>query len=144
VPSDPGPDLMQDNPHRSALQITVDEVQSVLLELDVTKSVGSPDGRPPLILKNCASVFAGPLSFLFFLSLSKCNFPDRWNFFYVTPIFKKGRRNNVEDYRIYFCGAYLVKACWHYNQYFVKVQSLIPRARLSLFTPSAHLDSGLP
>jgi hypothetical protein len=26
-------------------------------------------------------------------------FPDRWKVSYVTPIFKKGRRNNVEDYR---------------------------------------------
>jgi hypothetical protein len=103
VPSDPGPDLMQDNPHRSALQITVDEVQSVLLELDVSKDAG-PDGRPPLILKNSASVFSGPLSFLFFLSLSKCYFPGKWKLFYVTPIFKKGKRNNVEDYRTYLCG----------------------------------------
>jgi hypothetical protein len=34
----------------------------------------------------CASAFAKPLSLLF-------------NRSYVTPIFKKGRRNNVEDYR---------------------------------------------
>jgi hypothetical protein len=49
---------------------------------------------------------------------------------------------------------------WHYNQYLVKacsrrsfhdclswaqcVQSLTPRARLLLFSPSAHLDFGLP
>jgi hypothetical protein len=26
-------------------------------------------------------------------------FPDRWKVSYVTPIFKKSRRNNVEDYR---------------------------------------------
>jgi hypothetical protein len=26
-------------------------------------------------------------------------FPGRWKFSYVTPIFKKGRGNNVEDYR---------------------------------------------
>jgi hypothetical protein len=26
-------------------------------------------------------------------------FSDRWKVSYVTPIFKKGRRNNVEDYR---------------------------------------------
>jgi hypothetical protein len=26
-------------------------------------------------------------------------FPDSWKVSYVTPIFKKGRRNNVEDYR---------------------------------------------
>jgi hypothetical protein len=55
---------------------------------------------------------------------------------------------------------YLCGTMWHYNQYLVKacwkrylhdclswaqcVQSLTPRARLSLFTPSAHLDFGLP
>jgi hypothetical protein len=39
-------------------------LQSVLLELDVSKGV-SLDGIPPLILKNCASIFARPLSLLF-------------------------------------------------------------------------------
>jgi hypothetical protein len=94
VPCDPGPDLVQDDPPFDALQLTVDEVQSVLLELDV-----SPDGTPPLILKNCAFTFPRPLSLLFDRSLSKCVFPDRWKHPFVTLIFKKGRRNNVEDYR---------------------------------------------
>jgi hypothetical protein len=72
VPSDPGPDLMQDDPpFGGALQFTVDEVQSVLLELDVSKNA-CPDGIPPLILKNCASAFARSLSLLFNRSLSKC------------------------------------------------------------------------
>jgi hypothetical protein len=61
VLSDPGPDLVQDDPPFGALQFTVDEVQSVLLELDVSKSAG-PDGIPPLILKYCASALARPLS----------------------------------------------------------------------------------
>jgi hypothetical protein len=47
---------VQDDPRFVALQFTVDEVQSVLLELDVSKGV-SPDGILPLILKNCASAF---------------------------------------------------------------------------------------
>jgi hypothetical protein len=42
-----------------------------------------------LILKNCASAFARPLYLLF----------NRTCVFSETPIFKKGRRNNVEDYR---------------------------------------------
>jgi hypothetical protein len=59
-----------------------------------------PDGIPPLILKNCASAFALPLSFLSNRSISTSVFPDRWKlYYYVTLIFKKGRRNNVEDYR---------------------------------------------
>jgi hypothetical protein len=76
----------------------VDEVQSVLLELDVIKGAGS-GGIPPLILKNCASVFARPLSLLFNRSLSTCVFTEIGKLFYVKLIFKKGRCNNVEDYR---------------------------------------------
>jgi hypothetical protein len=59
VPSDPGPDLVQDEQPFGVLQFTADEVQSVLLELDVSKGAG-PDGIPPLILKNCfcASTFS--------------------------------------------------------------------------------------
>jgi hypothetical protein len=76
VPSDPGPDLVQDDPPFDALQFTVDEVQSVLQELDVGKGEG-PNGMLPLILKNCAAAFARPLSLLFNRSLSTCVFPDK-------------------------------------------------------------------
>jgi hypothetical protein len=68
VPSDPGQDLVQDDSPFGALQFTMDEVQSVLLELDVSKSAGF-DGILPLILKNCAFVFERPLSLLFNRSL---------------------------------------------------------------------------
>jgi hypothetical protein len=37
VPSDPGPDLEQDDPPFGALQFIVDEEQSVFLELDDSK-----------------------------------------------------------------------------------------------------------
>jgi hypothetical protein len=73
VPSD----LVQDDPPFGVFQFTVDEEQSVLLELDVSKSA-SPNGIPPLILNNCASAFARPLFRLFNRSLSTCVFPDRW------------------------------------------------------------------
>jgi hypothetical protein len=95
VPSDPGPDLGRKTHY---LQFTLNEVHSVLLELDVSKGAG-PDGIPPLILKNCASACARPLSLLFNRSLWTCVFPDKWKLSYVSPIFKKGRRNNVENYR---------------------------------------------
>jgi hypothetical protein len=73
VPSD----LVQGDPLFGALQFTVDEEQSVLLELDVSKSA-SPNGIQPLILNNCVSTFARPFSRLFNRSLSTCVFPDRW------------------------------------------------------------------
>jgi hypothetical protein len=53
----------------------------------------------PIILKNCASTFAKPLSVLFNRFMATGIFPDKWKVSYVTLIFKKGRRNNVEDYR---------------------------------------------
>jgi hypothetical protein len=97
VPSNPGPDLVQDDSPFGALQFTVDEVQNFLLELDVSKGAGL-NGILPLILKNCAAAFALPLS-LFYRFLSTCVFPEIWKLSYVTLIFKKGRHNNVEDYR---------------------------------------------
>jgi hypothetical protein len=90
VPSDPGPDLLQDGPPFGALQFTVDEIQSVLLELDVSKGAGLDD-IPHLILQNCASAFVLALSLLYLT--------ETWKLSYLTPIFKKGRHNNIEDYR---------------------------------------------
>jgi hypothetical protein len=55
--SDPGSDLLQDNPTFNAIQYTVDEVHNVFLELDVSKGA-SPDDIPPLILKNDGQVEA--------------------------------------------------------------------------------------
>jgi hypothetical protein len=69
-----------------------------LQDLDIKKGSG-PDGIPPILLKNCASAFAKPISLLFNRSMATSIFPDRWKVAYVTRIFKKGRRNNVEDYR---------------------------------------------
>jgi hypothetical protein len=80
-----------------ALQFNSDKVERILQDLDVNKGSG-PDGILPIILKNCASAFTKPLSFLFIRFLATSVFSDRWKVSYVTPIFKKGRRNNVEDY----------------------------------------------
>jgi hypothetical protein len=77
-----------------------------LQDLNVNKGSG-PDGMLPIILKNCAyAAFANPLSLLFNSSMSTSVFPDRWKVSYVTLIFKKGRRNNFEEYR----GAALLSA----------------------------------
>jgi hypothetical protein len=51
---EPGQDLEQDDPPFGAVQFPVNEVQSVLLDLDISKGAG-PDGILPLILKNFAS-----------------------------------------------------------------------------------------
>jgi hypothetical protein len=95
VPSDPGPEhVSADDPPFGALHFTSDEVESVLQDFDVNKGSG-PDGIPPIIFKNCASAFAKPLSLLFNRSMATSVFPDRWKVSYVTPTFKKGRRNRL-------------------------------------------------
>jgi hypothetical protein len=43
VPSDPGPELVPNDPHFGALQFTSDEVECVLQDLDVNKG-SEPDG----------------------------------------------------------------------------------------------------
>jgi hypothetical protein len=88
VPSDPGPEHVPDDPLFGALQFTSDEVESILQDLYVNRGSG-PDGIPPILLKNCASAFAKPLSLLY------NRFPDRGKVSYVTPIFKKGRRSEA-------------------------------------------------
>jgi hypothetical protein len=92
MPSNPSPEHVLDDPPFDALQFTSDEVESVLQDLDVNKG-SNPDNIPPIILKNCASAFARPISLLFTASSV---FPDRWKFSYS---FKKVRHNNVKDYR---------------------------------------------
>jgi hypothetical protein len=75
VPSDPGPEHVPDDPPFSALQFTSEEVE-VLQDLDFNTGSG-PDGISLIILKNCASAFAKPLSLLFNRSMATSVFHDR-------------------------------------------------------------------
>jgi hypothetical protein len=73
-------------------------VQRFLDELDVSKGAG-PDGVPSLLIRSCSACLSEPLTFLFECSLRSGTFPDLWKASYLTPIFKKGDRSNVENYR---------------------------------------------
>lgn len=77
------------------------EYEAVLRELekiDIRKSSG-PCNFPPIFLKSCAQSIARPLHILFERSLEKGVFPEKWKSSFVTPIFKSGARNQVENYR---------------------------------------------
>lgn len=63
------------------------------------KLTSGPDGLPSCILKDCASIFTAPLTYLFNLSLNKGKFPDVWKQSNICPVFKKGDRSNIENYR---------------------------------------------
>ena len=58
-----------------------------------------PDGIPSLILKRCTDTLATPLATVFNLSLATGVFPSCWKQSYVFPVFKKGCKRLVSNYR---------------------------------------------
>jgi hypothetical protein len=74
------------------------EIENALKQLDSNKGAG-PDGIPPRILKDCAEGLVKPLTMLFNLSLESGIFPTAWKSSYIVPIFKKGARDQIENYR---------------------------------------------
>lgn len=73
-------------------------VSSHLEKLKTGKASG-PDGITNLILKQCRSVLARPLTILFNRSLSRGQVPQEWLQANVVPIFKAGRRDSADNYR---------------------------------------------
>ncbi len=64
------------------------------------QKVYGPDGVPPIILKNCASVLTSCLFKLFRLCLSSTSiFPSCWKCVYVQLALKKDDRSNPSNYR---------------------------------------------
>ena len=80
------------------LQITEELILKKLLLLNVCKSMG-PDGVHPRVLKEAATVLVKPLTLLFKKSLETQKVPQQWKLAHVTPIFKKGSKEDPQHYR---------------------------------------------
>jgi len=80
------------------LQFDVNTVTKALLKLRPDKSMG-PDGLAPRLLLETKELISYPLCLLFRKSLDETSIPDDWKQATVTPIFKKGNRNQAENYR---------------------------------------------
>ena len=63
------------------------------------KLTAGPDGIPAFLLRDCASIFAYPLCIIFNLCLKNCSFPDIWKYSKVCPVYKKGEKNEITNYR---------------------------------------------
>lgn len=80
------------------IQMSTDEVQKALEDVDVSKGAGV-DGLPPLFLKHCASSLAFPVACLFNQSLAEKTFPAIWKTARIVPIHKSGSTYCVKNYR---------------------------------------------
>ena len=89
------------NPNLSYLQVSEESVLNILKDLDPSKAVG-PDGIPTVVLKECRNSLAPSITLMFNMfnqSLSAGIFPEAWKLAYVCPVYKKGSRQNVRNYR---------------------------------------------
>ncbi|XP_055523192.1 uncharacterized protein LOC129717344 [Wyeomyia smithii] len=80
------------------LEITSRHITTAIDKLKSSFAVG-PDGIPSCVLKRCASVLIHPLCLLFSLSLRQRVFPSSWKSSIMFPVYKKGDRRDVKNYR---------------------------------------------
>ena len=77
---------------------SANNVAEVLSHLDVHK-VYAPDDIAPIVLKKCGSALAPSLSVLFNIIIHSGDVPDQWKLANVVPLFKKGDKHDVANYR---------------------------------------------
>ncbi|XP_055632829.1 uncharacterized protein LOC129773254 [Toxorhynchites rutilus septentrionalis] len=58
-----------------------------------------PDGLPAIVLKRCIQPLSTPLLKIFRLSMEQAKFPAEWKKSYMFPVFKKGEKRSVRNYR---------------------------------------------
>jgi ribonucleases P/MRP protein subunit RPP40 len=80
------------------IKVTEAEVISKLDNLKVDKSAG-PDDIHAKLLFELRSELTGPLTHIFNVSLQSGEVPQDWRDASVAPLFKKGSKNNPENYR---------------------------------------------
>ena len=80
------------------IKVTRAGVLKLLLSLKEHKATG-PDGIPGRLLKFCANEIADSFTLLFQASLEQGTVPKDWKKAKIVPVFKKGEKGNVENYR---------------------------------------------
>ncbi|KFW64420.1 hypothetical protein AS28_10093, partial [Pygoscelis adeliae] len=78
--------------------IQEEAVNDLLRHLDTHKSMG-PDGIHPRVLRELAEELAKWLSIIYQQSWLTGEVPDDWRLANVTPIYKKGRKEDPGNYR---------------------------------------------
>ncbi|MEM7163782.1 MAG: reverse transcriptase family protein, partial [Bacteroidota bacterium] len=85
-------------PHFSIIEITEERVLKALNKLSNKNSFG-PDGLPQSFIRGLSTSISKPLTKIFHISMQSGKVPDKWKISRVLPMFKKGRKNLVSNYR---------------------------------------------
>ncbi|RMC22128.1 hypothetical protein DUI87_03001 [Hirundo rustica rustica] len=80
------------------LVIQEEAVRELLGHLDIYKSMG-PDGIHPRVMRELADELAKPLSIIYQESWLTGEVPGDWKLANVTPVYKKGRKEDPGNYR---------------------------------------------
>ena len=80
------------------VEIKTAGIDKLISELDEHKACG-PDGIRPIILKRLRASISPTLQCIFSKSLAEGQVPDDWKHANVTPLHKKGNRNDPANYR---------------------------------------------
>ena len=123
------PDLrMKTNRILNSISITENEVQDIIKTLDINKACGS-DSISHRMLKNTCLSISKPLSILFNRSISEGIYPDIWKIANVTPLFKKGDKSDVSNYRpvslLSCCGKLFERIVFKYMYNFLLENGLL-------------------
>ena len=97
----PVPDTCYDGNNDDTLEdivITPEMILRKLQHLKLDKAAGN-DSLSPRLLKNISSEIAHPIAMIFRKSLDTGHVPRDWRTANITPLFKKGKRSQVENYR---------------------------------------------
>ena len=90
--NDPNPQSLFFNP------IIEEETKNIIINLNTKKGAGH-DGLTNFLLKNIVDVIISPLTFIFNLSLTTGAVPLNMKIARVVPIFKKGQKESLNNYR---------------------------------------------
>ena len=82
----------------SGFLVDCNRVRGAMLRLRDGMTTGD-DGVPSFIVRDCAFVLDEPLAKIFNMSLRTCVFPERWRISRICPVFKKGDKDDIANYR---------------------------------------------